>query len=67
MFSEQILKILKIFSIMYVLCLLVYTASFRERGFPSMLEIFPVGQCLLCMWSTVSLELNFSGLTSSDP
>lgn len=67
MFPEQIFKILKIFSMMYVLCLLVSTASFRVHGFPSMLEFFPVGQCLPCMWSTVSLELNFSGLISSDP
>jgi len=54
------------FCIVYVLCLLVHIVYFKECGFPSILEIFPVSRCLPCMWSNVSLELNFSGLTSSD-
>lgn len=45
-FFKQSLKIPKVLSIIYVLCLLVYLVQFRECGFPSILEIFPVSQCL---------------------
>lgn len=66
-FFYQSLKFPKVLSSMYVLCLLVYLVHFRECGFPFILEIFPVNQCLLLKWSTISLELNFSSLTISWP